>query len=40
MTSPRTNNSLAPGQCRILNKILRTIKEPDNAPEMNGNAFI
>ncbi len=40
MLSARTTNSVAPGQCIILNKKLRVIKEPDNTPDTNTNNFI
>ena len=38
--SPKTNSMEAPGQCMILNKIPSTVKEIDNAAEINANCFI
>ena len=38
--SPKTNSPSAPGKCMILNKIPSTVKEIDNAPEINANCFI
>ena len=38
--SPKTNSMEAPGQCMILNKIPSTVKQIDNAPEINANVFI
>ena len=38
--SPNSGSIAAPGQCIILNKTPNTVKEPNNAPEINVSFFI